>query len=68
MSMGCRECRAGLDHCHGTVIRHSVGRLLGRAECTEPGCASPELSLHAFVVDCDAVGCGCAAESVALVG
>jgi hypothetical protein len=57
-----------LDHCHGTVIRHSVGRLLGRSECTEPGCVSPELLPHAFVVDCDAVGCGCAAEAVALAG
>ncbi|MGA7135169.1 MAG: hypothetical protein WBZ15_23015 [Mycobacterium sp.] len=52
----CRECRAGLDHCHGTIIRH----WLHRSECTEEGCTSPELLAHAFVVDCDAVGCDCA--------
>ncbi|MGB8389564.1 hypothetical protein [Mycobacterium sp.] len=61
MSSDCRDCRAGLDHCHGTVIRHS----LRRWECTEADCDGPELLPHAFVIDCDAVGCGCA-ESVAL--
>ncbi|HTY33500.1 hypothetical protein [Mycobacterium sp.] len=61
MSAECRECRAGLDHCHGTIIRHS----LRRWECTEPDCDSPELLVHTFVVDCDAVGCGCADESSA---
>jgi hypothetical protein len=45
-----------LDHCHGTIIRH----WLHRSECTEEGCTSPELMPHAFVVDCDAVGCDCA--------
>ena len=61
MDTGCRECRAGLDHCHGTFIRHS----LRRAECTEQDCESPELIPHAFTIDCDSVGCGCA-EPVAL--
>jgi hypothetical protein len=56
MSRGCRDCQAGLDHCHGTIIRH----WLHRSECTEEGCTSPELMPHAFVVDCDAVGCNCA--------
>ena len=56
MSRGCRDCQAGLDHCHGTLIRH----WLHRSECTEEGCTSPELMPHAFVVDCDAVGCNCA--------
>ncbi|WP_085162701.1 hypothetical protein [Mycobacterium lacus] len=59
MNAGCRDCRAGLDHCHGTLIHHPVGR----PECTEPECVSPELLRHTFVVDCDAVGCRCA-ESV----
>jgi hypothetical protein len=45
-----------LEHCHGTIIRH----WLHRSECTEDGCTSPELLPHAFVVDCDAVGCDCA--------
>jgi hypothetical protein len=48
-----------LDHCHGTIIRHRVHR----SECTEEGCTSPELMPHAFVVDCDAVGCDCAEVS-----
>jgi hypothetical protein len=63
MSNDCRDCRAGLAHCHGTVIRHSSGRPWGRWECTEPDCACPELIAHAFVIDCDAVGCDCHAES-----
>ena len=65
MSADCRDCRAGLDHCHGTIICHSQGRFWGRTECTEPDCDSPELLPHAFVVDCDAIGCECS-ESIAL--
>ena len=53
--MECRECQAGLEHCHGTLIRH----WLHRSECTDEGCAGPELLPHTFVVDCDAVGCDC---------
>jgi len=62
MSTGCRDCRAGLDHCHGTMIHHA----LHRSECTEPGCTTPELVMHSFVVDCEAVGCRCWDESIAL--
>jgi hypothetical protein len=61
MSAECRDCRAGLEHCHGTIIRHS----LRRAECTEADCVTPELLAHAFVIDCDAVGCTCT-ELIAL--
>ncbi|TVS77319.1 hypothetical protein [Mycobacterium helveticum] len=61
MSHECRDCLAGLEHCHGTLIRHA----LHGSECTEPECRAPELLPHTFVIDCDAVGCGCA-ESVAL--
>ncbi|WP_158019405.1 hypothetical protein [Mycobacterium basiliense] len=68
MSTGCRDCRAGLDHCHGTIIRHSEGPLFGRSECTEPDCASPELIPHAFVIDCAAVGCACGQDAVTLAG
>jgi len=57
---GCRACRAGLDHCHGTVIRHSARC----ADCTESDCGGPELVAHNFVIDCDAVGCGCRADAV----
>jgi hypothetical protein len=55
MSADCRHCRAGLHHCHGTIIHHT----LHRSECTEADCFSPELVPHAFVIDCDAVGCSC---------
>ena len=50
-----------MEHCHGTIIRHS----LRRSECTETDCVSPELFAHTFVIDCDAVGCTCT-ELVAL--
>ena len=51
----CRDCVAGLEHCHGTVIHHGAAR----TECTEPDCVTPEV-VHTFAVDCDAVGCPCA--------
>ena len=54
MSGECRECRAGLEHCHGTVIIHE----LYRSECTEDGCETPE-AIHMFRIDCDAIGCTC---------
>jgi hypothetical protein len=56
MSALCGDCLAGLEHCHGTIIRH----WLHRSECTEDSCTTPELLPHTFVVDCDAVGCECA--------
>jgi hypothetical protein len=61
MSSACRDCREGLDHCHGTIIRHT----LSRPECTEPDCDGPELLPHIFVVDCDAVGCTCTESALA---
>ncbi|MGV0837674.1 hypothetical protein [Mycolicibacterium thermoresistibile] len=60
MSEQCRECRAGLQHCHGTVIHH----IRFRSECTQDGCETPE-ALHTFVVDCESVGCECG-QSTAL--
>ena len=58
MSSQCRECcvarDADLQHCHGTVIHHSRYR----SECTENGCDTPEV-VHAFAVDCEAIGCRC---------
>ncbi len=55
MDRDCRGCRAGLDHCHGTVILHT----LQWAECTEDGCVTPEV-VHAFIIDCESIGCACA--------
>lgn len=51
---GCRECRGGLEHCHGTVVHHAATGV----ECTDD-CAAPE-ALHDFSINCDAIGCTCA--------
>ena len=51
----CRACRAGLEHCHGTLIHH----LLHAAECTEDSCTRAESIPHLFVIDCEATGCRC---------
>ena len=55
MSSECRDCLAGLEHCHGTVIHHAGYR----SECTEEGCLTAEV-VHALRIDCDAIGCTCA--------
>ncbi len=55
MTIQCRECAAGLEHCHGTVIHHASEHL----ECTEAGCETPDV-VHALAIDCDAIGCTCA--------
>ncbi|KUI35130.1 hypothetical protein AU195_09485 [Mycobacterium sp. IS-1496] len=60
MSIQCRECRAGLEHCHGTVIHHARYRI----ECTEDGCTTPEV-VHTFSIDCEAVGCHCGESATA---
>ncbi|MDI3313178.1 MAG: hypothetical protein QJR12_02485 [Mycobacterium sp.] len=64
MGNSCRDCRAGVDHCHGTLIRH----LLRGPECTDDGCANPRLTPHTFSIDCEAVGCGCADTTPAVWG
>jgi hypothetical protein len=46
-----------MQHCHGTVIHHTSDR----AECTEARCETPEV-VHAFAIDCDAIGCACGIE------
>ncbi|MCV7067623.1 hypothetical protein H7H51_21555 [Mycolicibacterium farcinogenes] len=58
MTIQCRECVAGLEHCHGTVIHH----VRYRVECTDENCTTPEAA-HTFTVDCEAVGCPCGRES-----
>jgi hypothetical protein len=60
MTVVCRECREGLEHCHGTVIHHVASVV----ECTED-CAMPE-GLHSFAIDCEAVGCACAETVLAI--
>lgn len=62
MTVHCPQCRAGLEHCHGTVIVHAeVG-----SECTEADCTRPEIT-HTFRLDCGAVGCRCDAVSALAV-
>jgi hypothetical protein len=55
MSLQCRYCRDGWEHCHGTAIIHEQRR----AECTEDDCADPDFIPHVLCIDCDAVGCPC---------
>lgn len=55
MGATCRDCGAEHEHCHGTVILH-VGQ---RSECTEADCSTTE-AVHSYIIDCFAVGCGCA--------
>jgi len=55
--MECASCDAGIDHCHGTLVVHPDG---GFAECTDPGCVDGDRLRHALIVDCQALGGGCA--------
>ncbi|MBV9089006.1 MAG: hypothetical protein JO044_03720 [Mycobacteriaceae bacterium] len=61
MSLQCRDCRDGWEHCHGTVIQHPQRR----SECTQDDCDSPDRIPHTFSIDCAAVGCRCG-QSAAL--
>ncbi|WP_370330081.1 hypothetical protein [Mycolicibacterium hippocampi] len=54
MTSECRDCRAGLEHCHGALIHHAYLR----AECTEVDCFLPD-GAHVMHLDCAAVGCAC---------
>ncbi|MBU9767186.1 hypothetical protein FR943_25565 [Mycobacterium sp. TNTM28] len=54
MTIQCRECAAGLEHCHGTLIHH----VRYRTECTDDGCTTTEVA-HTFSLDCESVGCPC---------
>lgn len=55
MSNDCRDCRAGLAHCHGTIIDHP----LRVPECSDDTCTDTTPVLHGYAIGCDAVGCGC---------
>ena len=55
MGVTCRLCGAGLEHCHGTVVKHA----LRDWECTEYDCPDPELITHTLVIDCEVIGCEC---------
>lgn len=47
----CRDCAAGLDHCHGSLVVHVDGRF----ECAE--CTTPIPSTHELRVECTAPCC-----------
>ena len=55
MSLQCRYCRDGWEHCHGTVILHEQRR----PECMEDDCEDPDFIPHVLRIDCGAVGCPC---------
>ena len=55
--MECASCAAGFDHCHGTLVVHSDG---GFADCTAEDCFDDDRFRHSLVVDCFALGDGCA--------
>lgn len=50
MTMTCLDCNQRLDHCHGTLILHTVGF----AECSDPECREVVRYRHALVVECGA--------------
>ncbi|AFP42674.1 hypothetical protein MSMEI_6248 [Mycolicibacterium smegmatis MC2 155] len=60
MTIQCRDCVAGLEHCHGTLIHH----VRYCVECTDDGCTTPEIA-HTFSIDCETVGCLCS-EDIAI--
>lgn len=59
MTIQCRACRLGLEHCHGTLIHHAFLR----TECTEDDCVVTD-SVHELRIDCSAVGCICDERAV----
>lgn len=58
----CQDCRAGLDHCHGTLIVHQASIL----ECTDQHCSGLDMVRHEWVVDCRLVDgdCDCIDDAV----
>lgn len=56
--MSCPDCGERMAHCHGTLVLHT-----DVVECTEPGCATPQLASHALVVSCGEVGCSSCARA-----
>ena len=52
---GCADCRAGLAHCHGTLLVHEEGG----ADCTDPACDA-SAARHTLSTSCAEVGCPCA--------
>lgn len=55
--MGCTDCLAELDHCHGTLVEHHDGD----PECTDSACGDLDRRRHDLISDCEIIlgGCGC---------
>jgi hypothetical protein len=58
--MECVSCTRDLDHCHGTLIVHTIEFV----ECTELLCGDLDQTRHLAIVDCSAVDGGCDCVSV----
>ncbi|HEY0496165.1 MAG TPA: hypothetical protein VGD48_10490 [Kutzneria sp.] len=58
--MECVSCTRDLDHCHGTLIVHTIEFV----ECTELLCVDLDQTRHLAIVDCSAVDGGCDCVSV----
>jgi hypothetical protein len=54
-SVRCRWCNDDLEHCHETLVRHTVGD----THCLDATCAVPD-EAHHMVASCNDFGCSCA--------
>jgi hypothetical protein len=54
-SVRCRWCNDDLEHCHETLVRHTVGD----THCMDASCVVAD-EAHHMVVSCDDFGCSCA--------
>jgi hypothetical protein len=57
---GCDDCRAGLAHCHGTLVVHADGTL----ECDGVEVCGAEEALHEWWVPCTELVCGCTGDEM----
>jgi len=55
-SARCKWCNDDLEHCHDSLVRHTVGD----RHCIDPECAVPA-EAHHLVIACSDFGCGCTA-------
>ncbi len=53
--MVCADCRAEIDHCHGTLVVHREGI----AECTVTRCVGLDPARHSLIIDCQDGSFGC---------
>ena len=63
--INCRGCEPGIEHCHGTLVRHDDESW----ECTAgaDGAAEPctgDVLAHDFVLSCGDLWAGCCSDRV----